>query len=91
MNVYTDMTVSILRRIQFPALKSAATDLGLNLLDDIEEVTEDLKSDDEFLKKIHHLLFEIHIVDGFLICPQTSRKFQIKDGIPNMLLHEDEV
>jgi multifunctional methyltransferase subunit TRM112 len=43
------------------------------------------------MKEIHHILFEIHIQNGFLICPESNRKFPIKDGIPNMLLHEDEV
>jgi multifunctional methyltransferase subunit TRM112 len=30
-------------------------------------------------------------VEGILLCPDTGRKFPIKDGIPNMILHEDEV
>jgi hypothetical protein len=26
-----------------------------------------------------------------LVCPETGRKFPVNKGIPNMLLHEDEV
>ena len=26
-----------------------------------------------------------------LVCPETGRKFPVTDGIPNMLLNEDEV
>ena len=43
------------------------------------------------LQKLHHALLEIHITEGSLICPDTGRRFPIKNGIPNMLLHEDEV
>ena len=61
------------------------------------------------LSELHHLLFEVHVIEGFLICPESGnpkpissvaifmidiyagRKFPIHDGIPNMLLHEDEV
>ena len=86
-----DMIVPMLMRIQFRTLKSAASDLSIDSLDDIEEVNEVLMSDDGFLRKVHHLLFEVHVVEGYLVCPQSERKFPIKDGIPNMLLHEDEV
>jgi multifunctional methyltransferase subunit TRM112 len=36
-------------------------------------------------------LFEIHVLEGMLVCPDTGREFPIKDGIPNMILHEDEL
>lgn len=49
---------------------------------DMEEAT---------LKALHFFLFDVHILDGMLQCPDTNRKFPIKDGIPNMILHEDEV
>ena len=43
-------------------------------------------SDDEgFLKALHHVLLEIEIVDGHLICPETGKRFPVKDGIPSML------
>lgn len=81
----------MLRKIDWQALKSAASDLLIHHLDKFPELTEDMKSDDTILRKIHHILFEVHLIDGHLICPETSRKFPVRDGIPNMLLHEDEV
>ena len=42
-------------------------------------------------KTLFCALFEIHIMEGILICPDTQREFPIKDGIPNMILHEDEL
>ncbi len=49
------------------------------------------ESDEEFLKKAHHVLLEVEVINGELICPETGRSFPISDGIPNMLLNEDEV
>ena len=43
------------------------------------------------LQSLHTILFDIHIMEGHLICPGTGRKFPVHDGIPNMILHEDEV
>lgn len=38
-----------------------------------------------------HFKWQIEIVDGNLVCPESGRKFPIKNGIANMLLNEDEV
>lgn len=48
-------------------------------------------NDEESLRKTHHALFEVEVIQGDLICPETGRKFPIKQGIPNMLLNEDEI
>mmetsp|Transcript_57611 Transcript_57611/g.91604 ORF Transcript_57611/g.91604 Transcript_57611/m.91604 type:complete len:228 (-) Transcript_57611:21-704(-) len=50
-----------------------------------------LLGDAVFLAKCHHALLEVHIIDGNLVCPESGRKFPIRDGIPNMLLREDEL
>lgn len=47
--------------------------------------------DTDFLQKLHHVLLEIDVTEGHLECPETGRKFPIQNGIPNMLLNEDEV
>ena len=33
----------------------------------------------------------MEVINGDLICPESSRKFPVTDGIPNMLLNEDEI
>lgn len=53
------------------------------------QVTEDTKEDEEVLRKVHHALMEVHLVEGELVCPETGRKFPVRQGVPNMLLHED--
>ncbi len=34
---------------------------------------------------------QLIVKEGELICPNCSRSFPIKDGVPNLLLNEDEV
>ena len=46
---------------------------------------------EELMRKFHLILLDIHIVEGHLICPDTGRRFKITNGIPNMILHEDEI
>ncbi|MFS7888300.1 putative multifunctional methyltransferase subunit Trm112 [Helianthus anomalus] len=33
----------------------------------------------------------VHLEEGALVCLETGRRFPVNKGIPNMLLHEDEV
>ena len=40
---------------------------------------------------IHAILTQVEVMEGELVCPETGRKFPIQNGIPNMLLNEDEV
>jgi multifunctional methyltransferase subunit TRM112 len=44
-----------------------------------------LLEDSEFLKFVHNLLLDIHVLKGALICPETERSYPIEDGIPNMM------
>lgn len=34
---------------------------------------------------------QLDVKEGELICPNCNRSFPIKDGVPNLLLNEDEV
>eukprot|EP00816_Leptocylindrus_hargravesii_P005847 CAMPEP_0196809118 /NCGR_PEP_ID=MMETSP1362-20130617/9089_1 /TAXON_ID=163516 /ORGANISM="Leptocylindrus danicus, Strain CCMP1856" /LENGTH=92 /DNA_ID=CAMNT_0042183699 /DNA_START=415 /DNA_END=693 /DNA_ORIENTATION=- len=52
---------------------------------------EEQSMDEEVIEMLHKVLFDIHVLDGDLVCPDTGRKFPIRDGIPNMVLHEDEI
>jgi multifunctional methyltransferase subunit TRM112 len=83
----------MLAKINWAALKVAAESLSVEgRITQIDNLDIDaVSSDEDLLKEIHHLLFEIQLKDGWLVCPTTARKFPVKDGIPNMLLHEDEV
>ncbi|KAF9814265.1 hypothetical protein IEO21_05204 [Rhodonia placenta] len=74
-------------RIEWPALVDAARQLGDTSLPN--EPPEMM--DDDFLQKLHHVLLEIHIEEGAMICPNCAHVYPISNGIPNMLLAEHEI
>lgn len=45
----------------------------------------------ELSEKINEAMVGIEIIEGTLVCPETATRFPIKDGIPNMLINEDQV
>ena len=81
----------LLEKIDRAALKSTVAkipDWGISLPD---EVTQELTNDEKFLQNLHLLLVRRQIVDGEMQCPNCDRVYDIKNGIANMLLNEDEV
>eukprot|EP00794_Sanderia_malayensis_P003001 gene3001-3459_t len=80
----------IIPRLEWKALVETAQGLGHGQELPFE-VSDEQKADEEFLRKVHHVLMEIEIMEGNLVCPETNRKFPVSKGIPNMLLNEDEV
>lgn len=77
----------IIPKINWPVLQDAARTLNVTLPADAPQGSED----EETMRCVHHALFEVEVVRGELICPETGRKFPIKEGIPNLLCNEDEV
>jgi len=82
-----DFLRNMLARIEYGVLYETAASIGLG--DQLPG--EPRPADEEFLRKLHHVLLEVEVVEGSLICPETGRVFPIVGGIPNMLLNEDEV
>jgi len=82
-----DFVRGFLSRIEWKALVTAARELGdASLPEEMPEMV-----DDEFLKKLHHVLLEIHVEDGAMVCPNCEHVYPIANGIPNMLLAEHEI
>lgn len=87
-----DFLRGVFPKIDWPALVGSARALGFHdLLPNEAPDLSLLASDDDLLHRFHRALLELHIEEGGLICPETGRRFPINKGIPNMLLHEDEV
>jgi multifunctional methyltransferase subunit TRM112 len=84
-----DFLRSVFPKIEWPALAAAAKAFGYSELPDQADAS--MLSSDDFLRRFHHALLELHVEEGVLVCPETGRKFPINKGIPNMLLHEDEI
>ena len=58
---------------------------------DLANIDEKFKEDIQFLNYIHHILNEISIEEGSLLCPNCGREYLIKNGIINMVLNDDEI
>ncbi|XP_015934805.1 multifunctional methyltransferase subunit TRM112 homolog A [Arachis duranensis] len=76
-------------KVEWKAFLEASRSMGYAQLP--EEVDSGMLESDEFLSRFHHALLELHLEEGALVCPETGRRFPVNKGIPNMLLHEDEV
>ena len=85
-----DFIRKMMKRLNYDALKQAAQQMGVEGLPDVVDEAR-LESDDDLLQLLHHAMLEVHLEEGSLICPESGRKFPVSAGIPNMLLHEDEV
>lgn len=59
--------------------------------DDDGDVTQQRPQQQEWEANLHKVLFDVHLIHGTLVCPGTQRRFPVKDAIPNMLLHADEI
>lgn len=79
---------NMLSRLDWPALVQACGEMGIPTLPPV--LTEDMVDNTEFLKALHNILMNVHLVQGMLTCPVTGREFPITDGIPNMMLEEEE-
>lgn len=72
----------VVSALDWPALVAAARACGMDALPAALEPA--LVEDQEFLKALHHVLMDVHVIDGELHCPESGQVFPITDGIPNM-------
>ena len=87
---HAEFLCNTLAKVDWEAFRGAAREIGAD--DDLpERIPDSPESDEDFLKAFHHALLEVHITEGYLVCPDSGRRFPITKGIPNMLLNEDEV
>jgi multifunctional methyltransferase subunit TRM112 len=78
----------VLGVIDWPALVQAASQMGLSTLP--PQLLENMANDPTFLQALYQILMNVHLVKGILTCPVTGREFAVSDGIPNMILKEEE-
>ncbi|TFK20174.1 trm112 [Coprinopsis marcescibilis] len=82
-----DFIRGFLPKLEWKALVDTARQLG-----DTSLPTEQPEMiDDEFLQNLHHVLLEIHVEEGSMICNNCKHEYPISSGIPNMLLAEHEI
>ena len=84
-----EFLVRMIDRLEYPVLVHALEMIGMKGFLPVL-LPEKFQEDEEFMKNLHHALLEIDIIEGEMVCPVSGRKFPIKDGIPNMLLTDEE-
>ena len=67
------------------------TEVGEEHDSKVSALTGEAVADEKLEANLHKVLFDVHLIDGALICPGTGRRFPVKESIPNMLLHADEI
>ncbi|KAL5968319.1 hypothetical protein TSMEX_003911 [Taenia solium] len=84
-------TARFIPKIEWTVLKSAAEQIGADHVGQLpESIPDGYENNEEFLHQAHKALMEIDVIEGALVCPETGREFPIHNGIPNMLVNEDE-
>ncbi|GAX26934.1 multifunctional methyltransferase subunit TRM112 [Fistulifera solaris] len=89
-----ELLLSILPKLNYDAVHQAVAQLRLHcstLPKLPSTLPENISNDENLVNDLYFVLFDVHVKNGCLVCPATQRKFPIKDGIPNMILHEDEI
>ncbi|KAM4721817.1 multifunctional methyltransferase subunit TRM112-like protein [Rhinophrynus dorsalis] len=84
-----EFVTRMIPKLEWGALVEAAESLG-HASDLPRELETGYENNEEFLKKVHHALLEVEVVEGTLKCPESGTEFPITRGIPNMLINEEE-
>lgn len=83
----TDINLDFMRHLipglYWPGVVLAAKAVGFEGLPD--SFSAEILDDEGVLQVLHRLLFDTHIIEGTLICPESGQRFPISDGIPNMM------
>jgi multifunctional methyltransferase subunit TRM112 len=74
---------SILPTLEWKAVCIAADAIGLK--NTPAEFDTQLLADNDFVLAMHNLLMDIHVIKGFLVCPESGRRFPIENRIVNMM------
>ncbi|ESS36235.1 Trm112p family domain-containing protein [Toxoplasma gondii VEG] len=83
-----ELVKQLLGKLDWEALVKTADQFGLQLP---PTFTDSDKSDEHFLRAVHEAVVEFHVLEGKLVCPVCAREYPVSNGIPNMLLQDDEV
>ncbi|GAB4861220.1 hypothetical protein Ancab_036378 [Ancistrocladus abbreviatus] len=74
-----DFLKNMFHKVEWKALVDAAKTVGYSELP--EEADSSLLNSEDFLKKFHRALLELHLEEGALICPETGRRFPVNKGL----------
>ena len=81
------LTTKMLGKIDWKVFVRTVEALGHTLPEELS--AEDL-ANENLMKNVYHLLFNLNVVSGSLICQNCGRVYPIEKSIPNMLLEDRE-
>ena len=76
----------MLPSLHWPSLVAAAGALGVTLPETVDAA---LAADEAFQRALHHVLFDVHVLEGELVCGESGQVFPITEGIPDMTIAEE--
>uniref|UniRef100_A0A8C5QRI0 Multifunctional methyltransferase subunit TRM112-like protein n=2 Tax=Leptobrachium leishanense TaxID=445787 RepID=A0A8C5QRI0_9ANUR len=77
-----DFVARMIPKLEWGALVGAAESLG-HASDLPQELPSDYENKEELLKKVHHVLLEVEVIEGALKCPESGTEFPITRGEGN--------
>lgn len=83
-----DAVVRVLKYLHWDSLSSLINQLGEPLP---QTLTEEHLANEQFLQRLHRLLFEFEVLEGKLVCTNCKRVYPIINGIPNLNLFDAEI
>ena len=82
--IETDINEDFIRHLMpsldWNGLLIAAKAIGIEAFPECYD--DSLLEDEDFVKAMHYLLFDVHIVSGYLINSYNNKKYKIENSIP---------
>ncbi len=73
---------NLLPSLDWKGVGIAAKAIGLQ--DMPSHYDEALLKDESFLTAMHNLLLDVHVIEGFVVCPESGRRFPVTNGLLDM-------
>ena len=85
-----ELTKKLYESLDKEALNEFCKDLNI-VKYDFTKIDDNIKKENEFWEYVHKVIDETLIIEGNLKCPNCQREFPIINGIPDMVLRDDEM
>jgi multifunctional methyltransferase subunit TRM112 len=87
----TALFARMLSKLDYGAIKSALDQCGIDRSTLPEELPENAAENQSFLANLGAILMGTEVETGEMVCNGCQHVYPISDGIPNMLLNENEI
>ncbi|OLL25677.1 Multifunctional methyltransferase subunit trm112 [Neolecta irregularis DAH-3] len=79
--------LGVLPRIEWTALVTTTRELGFT---NLPESKPEGELSDELIRDLHEILVQTHVKSGKMTCRNCERVYEIKEGVANLLITEEE-